>query len=128
MILGSYPCCGASLAIKLPEQTPVYFSEPCPACGKIIWHRLSRVDPESWTEEDFLLEHIVDPETKTIQLRNPPPSPPELFTPEQLKEFLRKEEFYFLYGDSRGPAPCSILAQGRDAIARMFQVPKRMLE
>lgn len=71
MILGSYPCCDGALAIALPEQmeTPKYMKENCPHCGVVVWHRLERLDPMSWNEEGFLLEHEVDEEKKQIKER-----------------------------------------------------------
>ena len=74
MVLGSYPCCDAPLMIPVPEKTPAYFSEECDECGAIVWHRLSRVDPMSWLEADFLADHIVDAETMTIKERDRPQS------------------------------------------------------
>lgn len=53
MIVGEYPCCDGSLLIALPEKTPVWMKEECPHCGKTVWHHLSRVNPESYTEEAF---------------------------------------------------------------------------
>ncbi len=65
MILGSYPCCGAALSIGLPDgRLPQMMKEECPECGEIVWHKLARLDPQSWTEEDFLKEYDVDEETK----------------------------------------------------------------
>ena len=67
MIFGDYPCCQGSLAIVVPDRCPVYFSEDCPHCGATVWHRLSRLDAESWTEADFLAEHDIDYETRIIK-------------------------------------------------------------
>ncbi len=72
MVLGNYPCCDAALMIAVPEKTPAYFREECPECGAVVWHRLSRIDPMSWLEADFLADHIVDPETMTIKDREHP--------------------------------------------------------
>lgn len=69
MILGSYPCCDGTLCIETPDQTPVYVQEDCPHCGAKVWHKLSRADPTSWTEADFLAEHEVDYEAKTITVK-----------------------------------------------------------
>lgn len=66
MMIGSYPCCGGSLALAMPTEAPgyaalpAYSREECPHCGAIVWHRFSRWDPMSWTELDFLAEHTVD--------------------------------------------------------------------
>lgn len=74
MVIGSYPCCGEPLAISLPDaRLPVFMREHCPHCGAGVWHRLSRLDPESWTETEFLAEFVVDDEKKTIEPRSPQP-------------------------------------------------------
>ena len=70
MVIGEYPCCGAHLMIEVPKKTPAYFKENCPECGAVVWHRLSRIDPTSWIEADFLAEHDVDEETKQIKAKN----------------------------------------------------------
>jgi hypothetical protein len=52
--------------IAMPSEAPGYASLPayrrenCPHCDAVVWHRLSRVEPMSWTELDFLAEHEVD--------------------------------------------------------------------
>ena len=69
MILGEYPCCGASLAIGMPDKTPTAYPEDCPECGEKIWHYCSRVLSTSYTEEDFLKEYSVDPANKSIKKR-----------------------------------------------------------
>jgi hypothetical protein len=66
MIFGRYPCCSGSLAIAMPAKTPAYLPEDCPHCGAKVWHRLSRVESISWTEAEFLEQHDVDLERKTI--------------------------------------------------------------
>jgi hypothetical protein len=69
MIFGDYPCCGGAFSTGVPDKTPAYFDEDCPHCGAHVWHRLSRVDPMSWTEADFLAKHEIDAEAKTIKAR-----------------------------------------------------------
>jgi len=69
MMIGGYPCCDGPLAIAVPEKTPAYLPENCPHCGKPVWHKVSRVDPTSWTEADFLAEHVVDYKTHEITER-----------------------------------------------------------
>lgn len=71
MMMGTYPCCAGPLGIGMPDKTPAYFREECPHCGAIVWHKLSRVDPTSWTEVDFLAEHDVDEATKQIKAKAP---------------------------------------------------------
>ena len=66
MIFGSYPCCEGNLCFDVPDTSPAYIPEDCPHCGKPVWHKLSRVDPTSWVESDFLLEFDVDYEKFTV--------------------------------------------------------------
>lgn len=66
MIIGEYPCCDKLFSHPVPDKTPAYFKENCPFCGAPVWHKLSRIDPISWTEADFLAEHDVDYEKKVI--------------------------------------------------------------
>lgn len=66
MMFGSYPCCDGPLLTEMPTEAPGYAALPayrredCPHCGAVIWHRLSRLEPMSWTELDFLAEHQID--------------------------------------------------------------------
>lgn len=70
MIIGEYPCCDGDLWIYLPDiQLPVFEKEICPHCGKAVWHYLSRVEPISYTEEQFNEKYEVDEETKNIKER-----------------------------------------------------------
>lgn len=69
MIFGSYPCCDGSLTLTMPDKTPAYLPDDCPHCGAKVWHRLSRVQSTSWTEADFLAEHDVDFDAKTIKAK-----------------------------------------------------------
>lgn len=73
MMFGDYPCCSGSLFIAMPDRTPVYCPEDCPHCGAKVWHRLSRAEPMSWTEADFLDEFDVDLETRQITPKVAPP-------------------------------------------------------
>lgn len=80
MIFGSYPCCNEPLALALPSgkhKLPAYASETCPHCGATVWHKFSRWDPISWTEEDFLKEFEIDPETKMVKPREKTSPPSE---------------------------------------------------
>lgn len=95
MMIGSYPCCGAPLMIELPDRTPAFAPEECPHCGTKVWHRLSRLDPQTWTEEAFLEEFIVDDESRSITERNPSPplTPEELAQIEALQDEIFKDFF-----------------------------------
>lgn len=67
MMIGEYPCCGGMLMLQMPDRTPAYAKEACPHCGVTVWHRFSRWDPESFTEDAFAKEFIVDETTHTIR-------------------------------------------------------------
>lgn len=66
MIFGDYPCCGGALCLTVPDKTPVFEREECPHCGAVVWHFLSRLDPVSYTEKEFLAQYDVDAATKKI--------------------------------------------------------------
>lgn len=72
MIIGEYPCCDGPLLLAMPAGAPAglclpaYSREDCPHCGEAVWHRFSQWEPMSWTEADFLTEHSVDEEQRTI--------------------------------------------------------------
>lgn len=67
--MGDYPCCGELLCLSCPEKTPAFLPENCPNCGKKVWHYLSRLDPCSYTEEEFNAEFEVNEEEKSIKKR-----------------------------------------------------------
>jgi len=61
MNFGDCPYCnGFTGLFALPEKTPCYAKVKCESCGKEIWYRFSRIDPASWTVEDFEKEFIID--------------------------------------------------------------------
>lgn len=105
MIFGDYPCCNASLAIAMSERAG-YFRELCPSCGTAVWHKMSRLDPQSWTEVDFLKEYRVDEATKQIIKLHPEPE--THLTEDQQKALVEYFNNLLLYGDSREPAPVGI--------------------
>lgn len=75
MILGEYPCCDGPLSLGVPERTPCFLPQTCPHCGTKVWHLLSRTDPESWIESEFLRLYEVNEETRHITKRaNPLPA------------------------------------------------------
>lgn len=94
MIFGEYPCCGGFLSLAVPDKTPAYLPENCPHCGAKVWHRISRVDPISWTDADFLVEHDVDETSKQITRKplkmaaggtvNPNTPPPTILSTERV--------------------------------------------
>jgi hypothetical protein len=67
MIFGEYPCCEGPLAIAIPDKCPAFVQEECPHCGAKVWHRLSRIDPESYTEDEFFKVYKVDFDKKSIE-------------------------------------------------------------
>lgn len=64
-----YDDCNGVLVVEVPERTPVYERLECPTCGRGLWYRLSRLNPEAWTAADFEAEHEIDEETMTIKRR-----------------------------------------------------------
>ena len=70
MMIGEYPCCDGPLMIALPDgELPKVAHDICEHCGAKVWHHFSRVDPKSWTDEDFLKEFEVDEEARSIKKR-----------------------------------------------------------
>ncbi len=68
MIFGSYPCCNAPLALTLPDKKlPVIGWENCPECKVKVWHQYSRIDPMSWTDDEFQKLYIVNEEDYSIK-------------------------------------------------------------
>ena len=68
MNIGQCPYdCGATIVMEVPAVTPVYTLTSCPNCLRLVWYRLSRIDPMAWTEEEFLLTHKVDHELRIIK-------------------------------------------------------------
>lgn len=68
MISGSYPCCDGDLTLSVEGiDTPVIQREICPHCGALVWHKLSRLDPESWTDVEFRKFYDVNDETKVAK-------------------------------------------------------------
>jgi hypothetical protein len=119
MMVGEYPCCGAPLCIELPEETPAYAPEDCPACGAKVWHRFSRVNPMSWKEDDFLAEYIVDGFSRTIEERNPPPpmSAMEKAVSEACTAaYWKAWEDMILYGTGYAPLPSGIIGTSMTSV------------
>ena len=72
MIFGSCPYCDNSFAHGLPDgDLPCFAQNTCEHCHKIFWTKYSRVDPQSWTEEDFRHEFEIDEEQHRIQRKEP---------------------------------------------------------
>ena len=61
MNCGDCPYCdGFTGFIEVPDKTPCYAIVECESCGKKIWYRLSKINPKSWTIEDFEKEFDID--------------------------------------------------------------------
>lgn len=71
MIFGEYPCCGGALTLSLPEgaDLPAIAPEDCPHCSAKVWHKFSRWDPESWTDEEFRKAYDVNEADKSVSPR-----------------------------------------------------------
>jgi hypothetical protein len=41
--------------------------EECPHCGEIVWHYHSRLDPHSYTQDEFNEEWEHDADTKSVR-------------------------------------------------------------
>lgn len=74
MIFGEYPCCDEPLSLSIPlgAKLPAYVRDECPKCGTACWHMLSRWNPTSWTEADFLVEHEVTENPRTVRKKEKP--------------------------------------------------------
>lgn len=66
MILGACPYCNADFMIPT-GRTGAYERRICDSCNKTSWLYHSRVDPHSYTDEDFKKLYDVNEETKTIR-------------------------------------------------------------
>jgi len=69
VICGTYPCCDEPLFMACPEKTPAFRRDECPKCGTTCWHKLSCIDPVSWTEKDFLERFDINEEKRLIALK-----------------------------------------------------------
>lgn len=62
-----YPDCDGTVWEALPEgRLPVFAEHTCETCKRVVWTKFSRIDPMSWTKDDFFKEFRVDLETKTV--------------------------------------------------------------
>ena len=58
--------------IQLPDNCPKVERETCPHCGAVVWHYLARLNPQSWTEAEFMEEWEVDQATKSVKRKKKP--------------------------------------------------------
>ncbi len=78
MISGTCPYEGCGGMVWLPIADlplPRYQKHDCEECGRVIWTKHSRLDPESWTEADF--PFVVDEEKKTLEPKQSTPFVPQ---------------------------------------------------
>jgi hypothetical protein len=67
MNFGDCPYCDGFIGmLAMPERTPAWAKVECESCGKDVWYKFSRVDPEAWTVEAFEKRFIVDEENRGI--------------------------------------------------------------
>ena len=67
-----YDNCDESLWIAFDEENlelPMFYRDDCEECKREIWTKLSRVSPESYTQEDFYEKFEINEETKLITLK-----------------------------------------------------------
>lgn len=110
MNFGDCPYCGDFIGfLAVPEKTPAYAKVTCESCGKEIWYRLSRVDPKSWTIEDFEKESDIDEINKRVVKK---------LADEDIAiiddKYLCELEDFILNGDPGGLQPVGIL-KARDS-------------
>lgn len=49
-----YEDCDGTLWLELPDRPlPCMCKHVCETCGRDVWYKLSRVDPEAFTVEEF---------------------------------------------------------------------------
>lgn len=60
-----YPDCDGEISMAVPEKTPAFAKTTCPACKRELWYKLSRLDPEAFTLEEFAERFEVDEATRT---------------------------------------------------------------
>ena len=69
MVIGScvYDDCNEPLMLLLPDvDLPVFAKHKCEGCGRDMWTKFSRVDPESWTPDGFNQAYSIDEETRQV--------------------------------------------------------------
>ncbi len=70
MIIGECPYDGCDGDIMLGCDgwpMPSFYKHECETCKKYIWTKITRIDPQSFTEEDFLSTHKINEDTKSIK-------------------------------------------------------------
>lgn len=103
MIFGSYPCCDGDLSLGMPDRSGTYAREFCPHCATPVWHKFSRIQSCTWTEEEFLKLYEIDDETKQIREKNPAPPPSEV--EQGIRDILSRGMGRFIAKEIIGDSP-----------------------
>ena len=108
MNFGDCPYCDGFMGMfEVPQKTPAYAIVQCGECGKDVWYKFSRINPQSWTVESFEEEFNIDPATMKVEPKNQVEEPE---IPECIKDILRK---YFtdliINGDGTAEQPLGII-------------------
>lgn len=69
MIFGNCPYCDHNFNVSLVDGLRMQKQE-CEQCKKTFWTLHSRLDPKSWTDDEFNKIFLLDEETKNITLRD----------------------------------------------------------
>lgn len=70
MIFGDCPYdgCQGDLAIPIPDRPlPCWGRVFCGECGRTIWQKYARYDPECFTEEEFAEQFEIDEQSRQIK-------------------------------------------------------------
>ena len=67
MIIGECPYCDQTNMTICAPECPTFSKRICDGCGKEYWLRHSRIDPKSYTAEDFEKIYRINEETKTLE-------------------------------------------------------------
>ena len=108
MNFGDCPYCDGFMGMfEVPDRTPAYAIVQCGECGKDVWYKFSRIDPQSWTVEDFEEEFNIDHATMKIEPKNQVEEPE---IPEYIKEiFFKYFEDRIINGDGTSGQPLGIM-------------------
>ena len=70
MILGECPYegCHGDVFLGCDDwKMPSFYKHECEECKNWIWTKITRVDPQSWTEEGFNEHFTINEETRSIK-------------------------------------------------------------
>lgn len=66
-----YQECKGFISVAVPEKTPAFTKITCDECGRELWYRCSRIEPQAFTLDEFAAAYEVDEEKRTIKKREP---------------------------------------------------------